>query len=141
MIIDCLPLDFTTKNKRSVTISERNWSKKTKTIYHYDSLGYQIEHTIIELGVFNRWATKLIGGGIIKRQTFYNYSNNYKSVRISHCYSSKVKSNDCTELYYDFIDCVFDNNGNLISELKYKINSKGESEIVDGYKYYYDYYK
>jgi len=139
--IDCSSFKVTDNKKYTGTINKKNWSEKVKEIYHYDSLGYQIEYTLIKLGVFNRWATRTIGGGTVIYQTFYNYSNNYKSVRISRCYSSRLKSNDCTELYYDFIDCIFDTNGNIMSEFKYKIKPNGETVIVDGYKYYYDYFE
>lgn len=142
--IDCNSLN--PKNLRPTSLIEKkvNKEKQKREIYKYDSLGYLIEYTEIVKGIFNRWMYRLVAGGggsgTVKKQTFYNYKNNYKTVAVSYCYLSRIKSKKCPKIYFDYIVCEFNETRNIVSEIKYKQDSNGKSLFVEGFKYYYSYF-
>ena len=107
----------------------------------YNDSGYLIQYTEVTLGILNRWISRAIGNDLIKQKTFYSYENDFKTVTVSLCYTRRLFSKKCIPLIYDYIICDFDLKGNLIRELKYKIDDNGLAKVVEGYSYIYEYYK
>lgn len=112
-----------------------------KETFEYNDMGYLTKYTHSKLGFINRWLTRTIGGGTVKYITYYDYNEDYTAVQISNCYKSRLISKKCKPLYFDTITCKFDENGNLLSEMKYKFNEKMKAILVEGFKYQYDYFK
>ncbi len=138
--IDCSNFkeDINAKN----AISKNKKLKKGNTIetFEYDTLGNLICSTRIVRGVFNRWITRTIGGGIVKYQTFYTYSNDFKTVAAKFCFFEKKKSNNCIDLEHDYVICEFDDFGNIHSELKYTQIDNKKPILLKGFKYYYSHF-
>jgi hypothetical protein len=120
---------------------EYHFLDRYKETFEYDNLEYLTKYSDVKLGIINRWFTRVLGGGTIKYITFYRYNEDYSAVDVSHCYKSRILSKKCTPLYYDILTCVFDKNGNLLTEMKYKFDKNGEAMVVEGFKYIYDYFE
>lgn len=112
-----------------------------KELFEYDSSGYLTKYSNIKLGIINRWLSRIKGGGAIKYTTFYDYSEDYTTVSISHCHKSRLISKKCNELHYDFITCEFDKKGNLLQEMKYSFDENENANLIEGFKYKYNYFK
>lgn len=142
-LTDSLKIDCTNYSIEYKTSKKKDTKKnyiliREKVIEKYDSLGYLIEHTVIAKGIIRRWLIVNVFGGEAKFHRYYDYSDNYKNVKCTWCYKEKLRIVKCNmKLVYFF---KFDDNRNLLSEMKYRENENGELTFEEGFKYYYEYY-
>ena len=124
-------------NNRGTNI-ERDFLNHEKTIYKFDSLGFLSEHIQMTTGILNKWISMMVNGYIVLHRK-YEYSNNYKEVKITWLFKRKIKSKE--NLGKSIWYLKFDENRNLLSEKEYYVNELGELIFEIGFIYEYEYYE
>jgi len=134
--IDC-KLYIGPKRKPNTKYKQRDYKSVHK--WETDSLGYVISYKEIAKGLGNRFLKRMLNG-IVDYSYSFVYDSLYLSLKEYPCYSNRRRFRNCVDLIYDISEVRIDENGNLISEILYKHNSKGNLEFIRGHKYFYEYY-